>query len=218
MYAYYGQSWNGSSCTAFPVNAHIFDRRCYEKHTNSGTTILSQAKTTYDNQGNTTAVSAWVSGTKWLTTNLAYNSNGTLASVTEPNSGVTTYSNFACNGMLPQTITLPKASAGSVTLGYNCDGGVVTSVQNLNGYSSSYQYNDPLWRATGYTNPDGGSGTITYSTGSTPWSVTRTTAVSPTATETETTGFDGFGRPYQYHPLIRIRPMVSVLLFSNITT
>ncbi len=199
QYFYYGQSWNGSSCTPYPSGSYINNTPCFSKTTDGSGAILAQTKTTYGNTGHPTSVSKWVSGSKWLTTSNVFNPNGTLASVTGPNNALTQYSNFACNGLLAQTTTLPLSSVGSTSEIWDCNGGVVTSSTDANGKITTFSFNDVMYRQSSTGNPDGGNTSFTYNTGtSLPWTTTTTLTLNSAGTTASTTNvMDGFGRTVQ---------------------
>jgi RHS repeat-associated protein len=191
-------SWNGSGCTALGT---IVGVPCDVKVTNNNTgAVLAETRYTYNSAGHPTAVSQWVSGSTWLTTTNSFNSSGTLASTTDPNGNTTQYGYAAtgsggCSGLLLTSTTYALPSVGSSSQTWNCNGGVVTSSTDVNGQPTTYTYNDPLWRQTGTSYPDGGSATTAYNTGaSLPWTVSTSTAINANATMTGSTQYDGLGR------------------------
>jgi RHS repeat-associated protein len=103
--------------------------------------------------------------------------------------------------MLPQTTTLPQITGESFQMStaqtWDCNGGVQTSQSDANTPANvtDFTYNDPLWRLTKISRPDGGSTSYSYSTGTTtPWTTSATTTVSSSQSFTTTTTFDGLGR------------------------
>jgi len=160
---------------------------------------LDSSDYTYNSKGHLLSENHWVSGTgNYLLTQYSYNnSNGTLASITDPDTGVTSFSNFTCNGLLPQTITFPLSSVGSASVAYDngCKGAVIVSSTDVNNNTTTYSHNDPLWRLTAVNRPDGGSTTYSYNTGNSfPWSTSSTTTLSSNQSFTGTTVLDGLGR------------------------
>ncbi len=192
-------SWTGSGCTAV---SNMPGLPCDVKVANNNTgTLIAETHYTYNATGHPTAVSKWVSGSTWLTTTNAYNSNGTLASTIDPNNNTTQFGYAAtgsggCNGVLPTSTTFPLVGSSSQT--WNCNGGVVASSTDFNNRTTSYSYDDPLWRLTGTNYPDGGSVSISYNTESSfPWSISTTTALNASTSMTKTTEYDGLARAIQ---------------------
>lgn len=197
-YFFYGQSWNGTTCTAYPSGSFINNTPCFIEAENGSGTPLAQTKMVYSNTGHPTSISSWVSGSNWLTTTIVYTPTGVVQLVTEPNTAVTQYSNFVCNDLVPMTITFPLASVGSASANPpDCNGGVTTLAMDVNNNQYTYSYNDPLYRFTGVSYPDGGTESISYSQSSLPWKVTSTQAINSTQTASITTVLDGFGRVVQ---------------------
>ncbi|HZQ24839.1 MAG TPA: hypothetical protein VFA89_18770, partial [Terriglobales bacterium] len=229
-------SWTGAPpCAA--IGNYITAAPCYELEQTSSATY----KATYftrDAHGHATTVADWLANSTYLTTVLAY-TGGVLTSITEPNGAQTQYSNFACNGQLPQTITYPLPSVGSSSQSWDCNGGVVTSQTDANGAVTNYSYTDPLWRLTGVTPPAGGSAqSITYNTGSAlPWTVSSTTVIDgsntfsteqvldgmersvtseinsdPAGTDYRTVTYDSMGRVYSTSRPYRATPAYNTIL------
>jgi hypothetical protein len=172
---YYGQSWNSSAgaCNAY-TSGYIFNTPCYSYTKNSAGTTVAQTQITYSNTGHPTTVKKWTSGTSWLTSTATYNSNGTVETSTDPSGAVSTYAytgTGGCNDVLPTSITVKgsgvPAAGLSTSAQWNCNGGVVTQTADANSQPTNYSYNDPLWRQTEVSYPDGGSIATTYNTGST---------------------------------------------------
>ncbi|MGH9393218.1 MAG: hypothetical protein ACRD1E_03545, partial [Terriglobales bacterium] len=152
-------------------------------------TALTQF-TSFDGNGNPLTRQDWVStGGGKLTTTFAYNANGTLSSVTAPNGAQTSYTNYACSGAFPQTVT---NSIGSVSASWDCFGGVETGSTDLNGEHSIFGF-DNFWRPTSITAPDGSVTSISYpSAGEVERAMTFNGGQSTVDVATE---FDGLGRP-----------------------
>lgn len=140
-----------------------------ESFTGSSTTRL------FDGYGNLTSITS-----EGVTTGYTYDSQGNIATTTQPRGLVYTYSNYKRG--TPQTEAQPEA----VSLARVVDNmGNVTSETNGNGFTTTYTY-DGLNRVTSVDYPFGNTKTITY------------TANSQTATRgglVETIQYDGFGRP-----------------------
>jgi RHS repeat-associated protein len=200
----YGQSYSSpSACTAYPSGSYINNTPCYSHTENSAGTDLAKTKVAYNTDGKPASVSRWTGATEntWLTKSFGYGAGGAaagvLSSVKDVDNATTTYGNFACNGMLPGSTTYPLSSVGSDSQTWNCNGGVMTSQKDVNGYTTSYTYDDPLWRITSITYPDStyDTATFSYSTGTSfPWTVTKTKAESATASFSIEQVMDGLGR------------------------
>jgi len=197
----YGQSWNGTACTAYPSGTNINTTPCYSHTENSSGTDVAKTKITFSNTGHPTSTARWVSGSAWLTSTASYNSNGTIAWSKDPANNQTTFAyngSGGCNNLLVTSTTYAVSAVGSDAQTWNCNGGVQASYQDVNSNTTSYTYADPLWRLTEVQRPDGGTTTVSYSTGSSsPWSVSTTTLVSSGNSTTTTNTLDGLGRTVQ---------------------
>ena len=80
----------------------------------SGST-KSQVLNTYDPHGNLLAEKSLVSTGVYLTKRSTYNTNGTVATVTDVNSTVGTYSGYLCNGQFPGSYAI-----GGLSSSYTC--------------------------------------------------------------------------------------------------
>ena len=164
----YGQSWNGTSCTAYPSGTYIRNTPCYRHTMNSSSQDLAKTQITYSNTGHPTSTLKWT-GSSWLTSSATYNSNGTVATATDVNGTVSTpaYNGTGgCNGLLPTSV-----AAGGLTTStqWDCNGGVVTQTTDANSPPNTYTYshNDPLWRRTSMTDPLGNATSYSYATATT---------------------------------------------------
>ena len=191
-------SWNGSTCASL---AGLPGLPCDVKVTNASTgTTASETRYTYNSAGHATTVARLVSGSTFLSSTNAFNSNGTLSSTTDPNGNVTGFgyggsSAGGCNGVLLTSIMYPVTSAGSASQTWNCAGGVRSNQTDANGQTTTYTYNDPQWRLTGTALPDGGSTTASYSFGtSSLWTQSATQAVNGSTFQTASVTYDGLGR------------------------
>jgi len=100
----YGQSWNGTACTAYPSGTYIFGTPCYIHTKNSAGTDVAKTQITYSNTGHAISTAKWVAGSSWLTSTATYNSNGTIATATDVNGALSTYAytgTGGCNSLLP---------------------------------------------------------------------------------------------------------------------
>jgi RHS repeat-associated protein len=189
----YGQSWNSTSgsCNPYPAGTYIYNTPCYSHIENSSGTDIARTQITYSNTGHPTSTAKWT-GSSWLTSSATYNSNGTVATVTDVDSTVSTpaYNGTGgCNGLLPTSVT-----AGGLTTStqWNCDGAVVTQTSDPNGQPTTYTYNDPLWRRTSMTDPLGNLTSYSY----TPTTVEGAMNFNGSISTSDTlTTVDGIGRP-----------------------
>lgn len=197
---YYGQSWNGTACTAYPSGTYISNTPCYSHTENSSGADVAKTQITYSNTGHPTTTKKWTGGSSWLTSTATYNSNGTPNVVTDVN-GNTTYTyayngTDGCNNLLPTSVTIKGTnlpSGGLVsTTEWNCNGGVVTETLDPNNQPTTYAYNDPLWRLTSMTDALGHATTYSY----TPTTFESTLNFNgTTSTQDKLVTTDGLGRP-----------------------
>jgi YD repeat-containing protein len=155
---YYGQSWNGSSCSAYPAGIYISATPCYTVTTNSAGSPVAATQIAYNNTGHPQTTKKWVSGSlstgSFLTATATYNpSNGTVVTSTDQTGvGSTYYYNGTgeCNDLLPTSVV-----SGGLTNAtqWNCSGAVPTNTTDPNGQVTQYTYNDPLWRIMSMTDP-----------------------------------------------------------------
>src|ERR1700728_4063617 len=165
-YTFFGQSWNGTSCTAYPAGTYIYNTPCYTHTENSSGTDVARTQITYSNTGHATSTVQWTGSTS-LTSTATYNTNsttaanGTIATATDANGiGVYTYTyngTDGCNNVLPTSVTVTGSglpSGGLITsTQWNCNGGVATQTADANTQPTLYTYTDPLWRITSITDP-----------------------------------------------------------------
>ncbi len=159
----FGQTWNGSTsapaCTASIGNS-IMDKPCQVQKTDGSGNQLQNTYVAYNSTGDATSVATLV-GSNYLTTTNTYNSNGTLATTKDPNGNVTTLTFGACNGGLLTKHLL--ANGLYITTGWDSGcWGVLTSWTDLNGNTSTAEYNDPFYRQTQRTDPLSNSTNLTY--------------------------------------------------------
>jgi RHS repeat-associated protein len=201
-------TWNGTSCVG--IGSHIYNRPCsIWKGTPGGAGNLSTLIIN-NGTGHPTQVTRWTnSNTPSLVTNYTYTA-GVLSAITDANGGVTNFGNFQCNGMLPGSTTYAVSAVGTSYQTWDCNGGVITSNQDVNGNTTNYCYNnsgvcsaapaaDPLYRLGQIIYPDSTSDTRTfaYSTKSSfPWTITETTATTSSSNAVHTDYLDGLGRTY----------------------
>jgi len=119
-------------------------------------------------RGNVSQVQQWVSGTIYLTKSFTYYDTGNVATATDVNGAVTTYSyaGTSCGQTFATSITR-QVGGGSPNLttsaAWNCTGGVQTSSTDENGKVASTAYNDSwFWRPTSTTDKAGNVTTMSY--------------------------------------------------------
>jgi RHS repeat-associated protein len=159
-------TWNCDNSKMAPNN--IFDRVCYDAILQSdGKTTVNYKAASYDTSGKGNKVSSrvWTGGTNFLTTSFVNNSNGTVATITEPNTAKTTLG-YACNGLLLTSTGYANGLSSSQT--WDCNGGVVKDKTEISGSAVHYDYGygefspDPLWRVKEYTDEASNDTTFTY--------------------------------------------------------
>jgi RHS repeat-associated protein len=195
----YGQSWNGTSCNAFPSGTYIYNTPCYSHTENSAGTDLAKTQITYSNTAHPTTIAKWISGASWLTSTATYNTNGTVATATDVNGSLSTYAyngTAGCNSLLLTSVTVTGTSlpSGGLTNSteWNCNGAVVVQATDPNQQPTQYAYNDPFWRVTSTTDPLGNVTTYSYPTQTTSESVMNFNGSTSTSDKLVTT--DGLGR------------------------
>ena len=147
----------------YGVNGTVNERPTSVTAEDSGGTILAQTNFTNNSQGDPTSIARLVSGSSFDTTNIAYNSNGTLASVQTPNGHTTTYTydSSICDGAFPTKTTFPISPLSTSTT-WNCYAGLPLAVTNLNGQATTFHYDDPFSRLTQIDAPGGSEAVIQY--------------------------------------------------------
>jgi len=183
--------------------------------------MIHETKPTFGPTGLLTQVQQWVSGSKYLTTNYSYSSNGTLASVTDPNGAVSGSNYTQCNNAyLGSTSTAVKNAAGTQTATlttsetWDCVAGVPTAATDANGNSSTITYNDPYFRMTSSQDWLGNTTTYTYPTATSNTSETTLTFNSNASTQDTLVTYDGLGRPI----LNQTRQSPTATTFDTVST
>ena len=180
---------NGVSCGS--VAPYQYDRTCSITTSNlSGSAMnqVSQVNYTYTN-GHPTQTSAWVSGSTFLHASATYNSNGTVNTSTDVSGTVSTYAyngTGGCSSFLPTSVTVGGLTTSTQ---WNCYGGVPTQTTDYNQKTTTYAYNDPLWRVSSVTDPLINVTNVIYKTNS----VERIFNFNSSSQDTITT-VDGLGR------------------------
>jgi RHS repeat-associated protein len=171
-------------------NAYIQDRPSSIQVENGSGALTGQTSYGYDGNGNLTSETRYSTPSTTISRSFTYNNNGTLATSTDFNSHQTTYTYGACDSSFPTTVTGPLLYAN---LTWDCNGGVIASIENANSNKTQFSY-DNLWRLATVSYPDGGGSTISY-TGATEQDV-LTNVVGSTQRHDQTL-LDGLGRVKQ---------------------
>ncbi|MGB8987064.1 MAG: hypothetical protein WCC37_10715, partial [Candidatus Sulfotelmatobacter sp.] len=196
---YYGQSWNGTSCTAYPAGTYLYNTPCYSVTNNAAGSPVAQTQITYSNTGHPATTKQWT-GSAWLTSSATYNGAGTIATSTDANGALSTYyyngTDGCSNSVLPTSVVVTGAglpSAGLTTsTQWNCNGAVATQTSDPNGQPTGYTYSDPLWRITSMTDPLLNATNYRYPTPTTPNTLDTTMSFPSPSNKVLTT--DGLGR------------------------
>jgi len=115
-----------------------------------------QLLTISGSRGNATTISSG-----GLSTTLTYFDNGNVQTFTDPKLSVYSYTYAACGNSLLTQISKPLGLSKSQ--GWNCTGGVRTSVTDENGQPTSIAYNDPyFWRPASSQDALGNTRYMTY--------------------------------------------------------
>ncbi len=132
-----------------------------------------------------------------LVSSTGYTSQGVVQWRTDANGNSTGITAFACNGALPQNVTMSNLTQTAYT--YDCNTGKMTGSQDQNdinaGTSTVYTYADPLSRLTAVAYPDGGSMSVNYNGDALPLTMQIVTATGESAGPMVTTKvYDGLAR------------------------
>ncbi len=129
-----------------------------------------------------------------------YGAGGVLQSSTDFKNHSTAYGSFTCetNTAFPTTITLPITSQ-IYTLTWDCNGGVLTSIKDPNGQTTTYKYTDHnFWRVTETDYTDSSQNTIGKTTiaynDAAPYSVSTYRYLNSSTSHQTTQVLDGLGR------------------------
>jgi RHS repeat-associated protein len=196
-------AWQSSSSV---LSANMLDLVSTDVITDGSANWAAETDKCYDGNGNNTSVQKFPTQpssrsctsppSNAIVTSATY-SQGVVTSTKDALANQTTMSNFACNGALPQTITLPDQN--QIKYQYDCNTGKVTSVQDQNdinnSVSTTYTYDDPLNRVTSASYPDGGSISVNYHSDSLPLTMTITKQTGEAAGPNVATKiYDGLAR------------------------
>jgi RHS repeat-associated protein len=195
-------SWNGSACVA--VGNYINDKPCQTSTQDSAGNTYAATDFAYNQKGHPTNIGKWTgASTAWLVTYPSWNSNGTMSQVKDPAGNITTFGyaptgSGGCNGLLLTSTTYPLSPVGSDSQTWDCNGGVRTSYQDVNGNPTTYNYTangaDPLYRIKEVTPPIESPTTYTYHTGALPWYAATTQLIWGSSYAYHQVNLDGLGR------------------------
>ena len=139
----------------------------YDEGSVTGTTGTPQHVAITGSRGNLTTVAQLVGGTATLNTHYTYYDTGTINTITDPNSAVTTYNyspTGSCGNSFVTSVSLPLSLSQAST--WDCNGGVVTQITDANNQTGNYQYTDLFWRTTQVTDQANVPTPIAYSANS----------------------------------------------------
>jgi YD repeat-containing protein len=147
-------------------------------------------------RGNLTTTTSWLNGgsspqthTNWYDTGEPYKAIDAMVN--------TTQLTYQCSGSLPYQVT--NALGQITTYGYDCNSGLLTSVQDPNDVAAGragtqYAYNSS-GDVTAATYPGGGGVTGNYNNYVVPLNITSTTNATPDPSIVSSVLYDGLGRP-----------------------
>jgi len=185
-------SYSGGSCV--PVSATIQDRPCMVVIKDGQGNIKAETTYGYDGAGNLLTENRLLSGSTFVTNNFSYAANGALQKAIDGKGAITQYVNNACNNLFPTSIT-----AGGLTSNetWDCNGGVLSSFVDPNQQTTTYKYNDPLYRKTETDYPDSGKTTTTYNDTASPPNQVQSELITSSVPKTVQISFDSLGRTSQ---------------------
>jgi hypothetical protein len=158
----------------------------------NATTSAITKYSNYDAAGNVGTVQQWVSGSTYLSRSFTY-TTGLVHVATDPDGAQTTTTYNACNSSYPDTITY---SGLSRTLSWDCNGGVVTQIEDENSQPTQYQYTDPFWRTTLLTDPLGNTTAYKYTPTTAETILSFLNPACSTCVGDNLTTYDSVGRPH----------------------
>ena len=150
-----GSSWNGSSCVS--IGSGINNLPCKAFLEDGSSSVLRTTLFTYDSNGNLKTEK-----TGSLSTSATYNTNGTLATVTDVSGNTTSIAYGQCNSLLATKTTPPISSLSVSTTWDNKCLGLPLSTTDPNKATTNAQYNDPFLRETQSTDALGNATNYSY--------------------------------------------------------
>jgi len=147
---------------------------------------------------NLTSITQWVNPSSSLVKHFSYFDTGQVQSATDANGAATNFIYGACNQAFP-TLVQELVSSLTVSMGWDCTGGVMTSYTDENGNTAATSYGDPagLWRPTASTDAAGNQTNYSYTnaSGSVPAQTEAAMAFNGGASTSDVlTTLDGLGR------------------------
>jgi RHS repeat-associated protein len=156
----FGSYWNGSltSPRCLAIGSGVHNVPCQVSLTDGSGNPLRNSYYVYgssSNPGSLLSQTVWAGGTTYLTSNNAYNTNGTPQYAKDFNGNQTTFTFSACNGVSNAVLTkvVPPISTlyTQYTWDSGCNGAKMMSATDPNGFPASATYNDPFWRPNSVT-------------------------------------------------------------------
>jgi RHS repeat-associated protein len=149
----------------------------------------------YDSHGNVGTIQNWISGSTYVSRTFTYYPTGLVQTETDARGNPTSFTYGACNNSYLTMTSLPMNLSTSMT--WDCNGGVPLTSVDENGRTTTYTYNDPFWRTTAISYPDGGSTTTTYNDSATPATIVQNRLIKTGVSLSTQTTLDGLGRTIQ---------------------
>jgi YD repeat-containing protein len=143
-------------CDAAPP--HIAGMLCASDVEDASSNLISATNYKYSSAGDLLTAYHYSSGSSSLSETFTYNSNGTVATHTAVDGVQATFGNTQCNGFMPDHAT---TSIGTVSMTWDCNGGVPATTTGLNNLTTTFTYGDPLYRITNM-HDNGGQADVTY--------------------------------------------------------
>jgi RHS repeat-associated protein len=195
----YGPTLARKMTISYATLTNIYDRPL-NVLTYTGGSLTAHAQLGYDSHGNMLTATYWTQSSSTLGRSFTYNTTGTVATATDVNNNVATYTyatgSPSCNGAFPTSVQLSNAITPTLSrsMSWNCDGGVMSQLTDENGQTTNYTFNDPyFWRLTSTTDPTGATTNISYSTN--PYVIDSTLNFNgSTSTVNARITLDGLGR------------------------
>jgi RHS repeat-associated protein len=135
----------------------------YDQGTVTTTSGTPQHASVSGSRGNATTISSLVQGSTTLSKTFTYYDTGTVATTTDVNGALTTYTygTGSCGNSFVTSVALPLSLTSSQT--WNCTGGIKTSATDANGKTTTFTYTDPdYWRITSVTDAASNVTNMTY--------------------------------------------------------
>ncbi len=147
----FGQSDVSGTCVA--IGNGVNSVPCYTQMYDGSGHLLRASDFVYDVKGNLLTRHDYTNTNTYtyLTTSHTYNTNGTVATSTDPNGNVATFTYGVCNSGMPTKVTLPNGLNTQIGWDSGCKGAVPVSITDPAGNTVSATYSDPFWRPTSKT-------------------------------------------------------------------